>query len=197
MDIVRVDRLPAVPWKNKGGTTRAIAASPPDADFDTADWRVDLTDIIRAGPFSHLPGIDRILLPVGAGLRLGFDGADPTPVAIFDATAFDGATPTVCDLDAQTAGRGVQVVNLLLRRGRTTGRLLGFPGAGRLREPGGTVVLYAARGGFTLVEDGGRPVPLDAGHAAMHADAAAPLAFEPYRPWSMLIAAVIQPTATG
>lgn len=192
MDIIRVDRLPAVPWKNKGGTTRAIAASPPDADFDTADWRVDRTDITRAGPFSHLSGIDRILLPLGAGLQLGFDGAAPAPIEIFHATAFDGATPTVCDLDAMAAGGGVQAINLLLRRGRTTGRLLGFPGSGRLREPGGIVVLYAARGGFTLVADGGRPVPLDVGHAALHADAAAPLAFEPYRPWSMLIAAIIR-----
>ncbi|HKU96883.1 MAG TPA: HutD family protein [Vineibacter sp.] len=195
MDIVRVDRLPTVPWKNKGGLTRAIAASPAGADFDTADWRVDLTDITQAGPFSHLSGIDRILVPLGAGLRLGFDGADPAPIEIFHATAFDGATPTTCALDAQAAGRGVQAINLLLRRGRATGRLLGFPGSGRLREAGGTVVLYAARGGFTLVADGGRPVPLDVGHAALHADAALPLAFEPYRPWSMLIAAVIQSVA--
>ncbi len=192
VNTIRVDRLPAMPWKNKGGITRAVAATPPDADFDVADWRVDISDIGRAGPFSILPGVDRILLPLGAGLRLGFNGAAPAPVEIFQPIAFEGATPTACDLEADGI---VQAFNLMLRRGRYTGQVLCFPGSGRVRESDGTVVLYAARGGFTLVVDGGRPVPLDVGHAAVHADATAPLAFEPYRPWSILIAAVIRPTA--
>ena len=65
LEILRVERLPAEPWKNKGGITRTIAAAPPDAGIDTADWRVALSDIERPGPFSHLPGIDRLLL-IGA-----------------------------------------------------------------------------------------------------------------------------------
>ena len=85
------------------------------------------------------------------------------------------------------------VINLLLRRGRRTGQLIRFPASGRVREPGGAVVVYAARGGFTLVLAGGQPVPLDCGQAAVLRDAAAPLAFDPYRPGSMLIAAVIRP----
>jgi hypothetical protein len=89
----------------------------------------------------------------------------------------------------------VQVLNLLLRRGRAAGRLLPFAGAGRLHEPGGVIVLYGARGGFTMAAGGGRPQRLDAGHAAVHAGSAGALAFEPYRPWSMLVAAVVRPTA--
>ncbi|HEX2888016.1 HutD family protein [Vineibacter terrae] len=188
LEILRVERLPVEPWKNKGGITRTIAAAPPDAGIDTADWRVALSDIERPGPFSHLPGIDRLLLPLGAGLRLGFDGAAPQPVSVFDTIAFDGATATICAVDAR-----LQVVNLLLRRGRHAGRLQAFPGAGRLQAPGGAIVLHAARGGFNLVVADGVPRPLDAGHAAIHRDGALPLAFEPYRPWSMLAAAVIVP----
>jgi len=192
MDILRIERLPAVPWKNKGGTTRAIAATPPGADFDDAGWRVDLSDIRSPGAFSHFPGVDRILMPLATGLQLGFDGAAPTPVEVFHATAFDGETPVTCALGAE-AGSGVQVLNLLLRRGQHTGRLTHFAGSGHLREPGGAVILYAVRGGFTLVLDGGQPMPLDAGQAAVYRDATVPMAFEPYRPWSMLVAAVIRP----
>jgi environmental stress-induced protein Ves len=194
MDILHVDRLPLEPWKNRGGTTRAIAAAPPGAGFDTVDWRVDLTEITRPGAFSHLPGIDRVLLPLASGLSLGHDGAEPMPVEIFGAVAFDGAAPTQCALSAE-ASRGVPVLNLLLRRGRHAGDLRVFAGSGRLRQPGGAVVLYAARGGFNLVLDGERPVPLDAGRAAVNRDGERSLAFEPYRPWSLLIAAMIRPAA--
>jgi environmental stress-induced protein Ves len=191
MQIVRVDRVPPEPWKNRGGVTRAITAEPDGAGFDDADWRVDRSDIARAGPFSHLPGIDRILLPLTGGLLLGFDGAAPTQRDIFQPVAFAGETLTACDL---AAGSGtVPVLNLMLRRGRRSGELRCFAGAGWLREPGSAVVLYVARGGFRLVVDDGRPQPLDAGHAAVRRDGAVALAFEPSRPWSYMVAAIIRP----
>jgi environmental stress-induced protein Ves len=195
MDILRVDGLPAVPWKNGGGITRAIAAVPAGADFDTADWRLDRSDIARAGPFSHLPGIDRLLLPLGVGLLLGFDGAAPEPRDAFLTVGFDGAASAACALAETAAPGGVQVLNLLLRRGRAAGRLLPFAGSGRLHEPGSAIVLYGARGGFTMAVGGGQPRRLDAGQAAVHDGSAGVLAFEPYRPWSMLVAAVVRPTA--
>lgn len=194
MDILCVDGLPAVPWKNGGGTTRAIAASPAGADFDTADWRVDRSDIVRAGRFSHLPGLDRLLLPLGSGLRLGFAGADAETLDMFQAVGFDGATPAVCALATDATPGGMQVINLLLRRGRVTGRLLSFAGSGRLHEPRGSAVLYAARGGFTVAIDDGRPRQLDAGQAAIHADPNSVLAFEPFKPWSILVVAVVRPS---
>lgn len=190
VEILRVDRLPSTPWKNRLGTTRAIAAAPPGADFDSADWRVDLSDIRGPADFSRLPGIDRLLMPLATGLRLGFEGAPPAAVEIFQPLAFDGAAQAACDVAPEAAG-GLSVVNLLLRRGRHTGRLAAFPGSGRLHAPGGAVVLYAARGNFTLVLDGGAPLRLDTGHAAVYRDATAPLAFDPARPWSLLVAATI------
>lgn len=193
MDIIRIDRLPVSPWKNKGGTTRTLAVWPPDAAVDAEDWRVAVSDIGRPGPFSPYPGFDRLLLPLGAGLRLGFDGAEPRPVPIFEAIAFDGGIPTTCALDANAAAAGLQVVNLLLRRGRQSGRLQAHPGAGRVHGAGGAAVLLTARGGFHLVRDNERPIALDAGHAIVQLASDATVAFEPYRPWSMLIAAVVQP----
>jgi hypothetical protein len=192
MDVIRVDRLPATPWKNKGGTTRTLAVSPPDAGIDAEDWRVALSDVDRPGPFSSYVGYDRLLLPLGTGLRLGFDGAAPAPVPIYQAIAFDGATPTIATLEPEATGRPLQVVNLLLRRGVSTGSLRPFPGSGRLHKPAGTVVLYVTRGGFNVVLDGGRPQALEAGSAAVIGDGR-PLAFEPGRPWSLMVAAVVVP----
>jgi uncharacterized protein len=48
-------------WKNGRGITSVIALYPPDAEADF-DWRVSMADIKESGPFSHFPGIDRVLV---------------------------------------------------------------------------------------------------------------------------------------
>ncbi|MEP6940558.1 MAG: HutD family protein [Rudaea sp.] len=64
------------PWKNGGGWTTQLAASPAaGSDFD---WRVSIAEIADSGPFSTFPGCDRhIALLDGAGMRLEFDSAQP------------------------------------------------------------------------------------------------------------------------
>ncbi|QQS12361.1 MAG: HutD family protein [Rhodospirillales bacterium] len=192
-DIRRVDAIAPTPWKNGGGISRSLAIAPDGAGHDDCDWRVDLSDISRAGPFSYLPDLDRQLMPLGSGLRLGFDGGVPGPVEIFETTRFAGETPVQATLGPEAPDGGLQVLNLMTRRDRFTGRVVPYPAAGRLREPAATMVLMALRGGFNLVVDGGRPAPLDAGRYARFAPGGATLAFEPYRPWSMLIAVVVHP----
>jgi len=83
-------QLPAVPWKNGGGTTREIACWPAGADMNTFDWRISVARIDRDGPFSAFDGIDRIItLLDGAGVRLrGVDHILSQPLSPF---AFDGA----------------------------------------------------------------------------------------------------------
>ncbi|HJQ59356.1 MAG TPA: HutD family protein, partial [Vineibacter sp.] len=98
------------------------------------------SDIDRPGPFSAYPGFDRLLLPLAAGLRLGFDGATPQPVPILRPIAFDGGTPTEATLDADASGKKLQVFNLLMRRGVCTGRLQAHAGSGRWREAGAAVI---------------------------------------------------------
>jgi uncharacterized protein len=61
MRVVRFAALPAVPWKNGGGTTVEIAVHPPSAGTDAFDWRVSAAEIREAGPFSRFDGIDRAL----------------------------------------------------------------------------------------------------------------------------------------
>ena len=67
--------LDAAPWKNGGGSTTEIAASPPGATLDNFDWRVSLATIAHDGPFSLYPGIDRTLALIdGYGAVLDVNG---------------------------------------------------------------------------------------------------------------------------
>lgn len=63
--------LPAMPWKNGGGTTQEIASWPQGAALGGFGWRVSIATIAAAGPFSVFEGIDRsIMLLEGDGVRL-------------------------------------------------------------------------------------------------------------------------------
>ena len=52
LQLVRVDAVAAVPWRNGGGVTRELLAWP-----DPRDWllRVSVAEISASGPFSQLP----------------------------------------------------------------------------------------------------------------------------------------------
>ena len=73
MSVLRFSRatLPAMPWKNGGGTTQEIASWPRGAGLDSFGWRVSIATIATAGPFSVFEGVDRsIMLLEGDGVRL-------------------------------------------------------------------------------------------------------------------------------
>ncbi|NKX51066.1 HutD family protein, partial [Arthrobacter deserti] len=71
--IIRFAGLPAVPWRNGGGSTRELAAG---AAGDGWGWRLSLADIVRPGAFSVFEGIERVLTVVeGEGLALSIGGA--------------------------------------------------------------------------------------------------------------------------
>ena len=67
----RRDR-PLERWRNGGGTTRVVAIDPPGAVLANGfRWRVSIASVAADGPFSRLPGTDRILwLLGGKGMRL-------------------------------------------------------------------------------------------------------------------------------
>ncbi|WP_226341163.1 HutD/Ves family protein [Gemmobacter serpentinus] len=63
------------PWKNGGGETAEIVVSPPDAGFDTFDWRISTAIVATDGPFSTFPGVDRVLTVIdGGAMRLEVAG---------------------------------------------------------------------------------------------------------------------------
>ncbi len=109
------------PWKNGGGTTCEIAASPADAGFDTFAWRLSIAQVTEPGPFSLFPGVDRHLAVLEGRLELLLDGADDVLHLSPD------EDPLVFAGDRAAVGRpvdhAVRDLNLMIRRDRCTGRL--------------------------------------------------------------------------
>lgn len=135
------------PWKNGGGVFTDIAdAHRTDAavkDWDSLLWRFASTPIVASGPFSHMPGIDRLQMVVaGRGLVLKareqeFDEREP-----FTTVRFTGELEIVTELQAGP----VEVVNLMARRGAVEIELEALRQPGDRRLTPGTHLVYAAQG---------------------------------------------------
>jgi environmental stress-induced protein Ves len=183
MRIVVVQQCEPSRWVNGGGETRELASvpAPAGARSPAFDWRLSLAGIDRDGPFSPLPGVQRVFALVEGATRLAFDGAATLELDTrADPLAFDGA-------DAPRAsprpGARCRALNLMLARGRCSGtmrrvhlapgaalvvdrapgfdRLACFVVAGRLAVGGGTI------DADTLVElhpDDPAPLALDVAH---------------------------------
>ncbi|WP_431201550.1 HutD/Ves family protein [Bradyrhizobium betae] len=135
------------PWKNGGGIFTDIAgawrADAPVKDWNSLLWRFASTPIVAPGPFSHMPGIDRLQMVVGGrGLVLKsptqeFDEREP-----FRAVRFNGEMEIVTVLEAGP----VEVVNLMARRGAAEIELAAMEQPGERSLAAGTHLVYAARG---------------------------------------------------
>jgi environmental stress-induced protein Ves len=113
------DRSPQA-WKNGGGLTWEVAASPEGADLAAFDWRLSLALVEAAGPFSAFAGVDRLMLILDGRLDLIIAGGDRIPLdASSDAVAFPGDAETMAALPDGPAAD----LNLMVRRGRHTGVL--------------------------------------------------------------------------
>ena len=78
MRILRNADYRRMPWKNGGGETREIAASPEGASLDNFDWRLSMARVASDGPFSQFPGIERTLSVLeGNGIVLTIEGMPP------------------------------------------------------------------------------------------------------------------------
>jgi environmental stress-induced protein Ves len=123
--------LPAVPWKNGGGTTREVVSQPPGATFDDFDWRVSIATIASDGPFSPFPGVDRtIMLVAGDGVRLTGAGVARVLDAVGEPFAFSGDIA----LDS-TLLRGESTdLNVMTRRARCRAEVVALDGASELEQ---------------------------------------------------------------
>lgn len=143
------------PWKNGGGIFTDIAdAYRPGAavkDWDSLLWRFASTPIVAPGPFSHMPGIDRLQMVIGGrGLVLKTRGQEFDEREPFTTVRFTGEMEIVTELEAGP----VEVVNLMARRGAVEIELLALPEPGDRRLSAGTHLIYAARGDCSLRLDG-------------------------------------------
>ena len=72
MRVIRPAEYRAMPWKNGGGVTTEILASPPSGAFD---WRVSIATVNADGPFSTFTGYERhIMTLTGEGMVLDVEG---------------------------------------------------------------------------------------------------------------------------
>lgn len=72
MRVIRSSEYRAMPWKNGGGVTTEIYASPPSGAFD---WRVSIATVNADGPFSTFTGYDRHIMTLsGEGMSLDIGG---------------------------------------------------------------------------------------------------------------------------
>ncbi|MDA9431786.1 HutD/Ves family protein [Bradyrhizobium sp. CCBAU 51627] len=135
------------PWKNGGGIFTDIAdahrSGVTTKDWDSLLWRFASTPIVAPGPFSHMPGIDRLQMVVGGrGLVLKAPGEEFDEREPFTTVRFTGEMEIVTELEAGP----VEVVNLMARRGTAEIALLALREPGEQPLPAGTHLVYAASG---------------------------------------------------
>jgi environmental stress-induced protein Ves len=84
MQVRRITDMASEPWRNGGGFTKTVAASP-------GLWRVSLAEVQRDGPYSRFEGISRISLVLrGRGVALEHGGTVIT-LQTAEAVEYDGA----------------------------------------------------------------------------------------------------------
>jgi hypothetical protein len=120
IQVLHARNRPQTPWKNGGGVTREVAASPPGADLAGFDWRVSMATVASGGPFSTFPGVDRLMLVLEGALRLDIAGAEPLTLNAASAAA---EFPGDAHVTAAQPEAPVIDLNVMVRRGRFTASL--------------------------------------------------------------------------
>ncbi|RXG86986.1 HutD/Ves family protein [Bradyrhizobium vignae] len=145
--LLRPENYTRSPWKNGGGIFTDIAdahrADAREKSWDSLHWRFASTPIVAPGPFSHMPGIDRLQMVVdGRGLVLKALGQEFDEREPFTTVRFTGELEIVTELEAGP----VEVVNLMARRGAAEIDLIALKEPGDRRLAAGTHLVYAPRG---------------------------------------------------
>jgi environmental stress-induced protein Ves len=101
-----------MPWQNGGGITFEVAREPDDGDFD---WRISMADVAGAGPFSALPGVDRVIALVeGEWMALTIDGQRHL-LPPRQLLSFSGDSLVSCEVPGASRD-----LNVMTRRGRAS-----------------------------------------------------------------------------
>ena len=106
-----------MPWINGRGVTHEVAAAQVG---DAWDWRLSIAEVAEDGPFSVVPGVDRVLVvATGNGMTLTIDGHSQK-LARFEQVLFRGESETIGEL---TNG-SVYDLNLMVNRASNIGKPL-------------------------------------------------------------------------
>ena len=120
--LIRLEDVPATPWRNGGGVTRELVAWPQAADWT---WRMSVAEVGQSGPFSSFDGVGRwFAVLAGSGLQLTVN-KQPHRLTTADAPFFfDGAASTDCQL---TDG-ATQDFNLMVQNSRANAGMVRVSG---------------------------------------------------------------------
>ncbi|MFL5785350.1 MAG: HutD family protein [Bacteriovoracaceae bacterium] len=111
------------PWKNGRGSTLELLKNPADSGDDFL-FRLSQADLNESGPFSHFPGIDRILVVTeGKEIKL-----NDVKLPLWQAFSFRGEE----DIHAEITSPGKDF-NLMLRRGKMKGSVTIAKGSCQLK----------------------------------------------------------------
>lgn len=179
--VIRFAGIPVSPWANGLGETVELWRTPQDGAFAV---RLSVATVTTATPFSPLPGVDRVLMPLaptGLTVRVGDSTYD---VPQYETLRFDGGEDAA-SLHVRVPGRDL---NLMVRRGTGIADLVAVQVDGtyrvnahrvradRGRAPGFTAVVAVEgavtfggvplRFGDTIVAD--VDVDVDAGAITVH-----------------------------
>lgn len=148
MQFIDVYAIPGAPWKNGGGVTRTVAASPAGSGLENFDWRVSVADVVESGDFSTFAGVDRtIALVDGAGMLLYVKGAITLELtAAFQPYSFRGEDAVRGEL----LDGGVRDFNVMTRRGRMHSEVIIRRGGFELPSGRDAAICFCGRGEFEV-----------------------------------------------
>jgi hypothetical protein len=102
-------------WLNGKGVASEIARYP--SGQDDFDWKVSIATVVVDGPFSSMPGLDRVLIPLSeGGLKLLVDG-EPLELGRWQVHEFRGETA----VEALDVSHPTIDLNLIVRRSEVRG----------------------------------------------------------------------------
>jgi environmental stress-induced protein Ves len=143
MHVIRRSEYREMSWKNGGGTTTELYASP--GGKLAFDWRVSIATVNEDGPFSAFPGCERhIMVLSGNGMRLEIAGRGKTDLQPLQPFSFSG--------DAGVAGilvdGPVQDFNLIVREEFGSGvlRVMDFEPGAEIGSQDATQFFYVLAG---------------------------------------------------
>ena len=153
-------------WANGSGVTHEVARRPIDPATEFT-WRVSMAEVSVSGPFSALPGIDRVILLLeGSTMHLTIDG-ERVDLGRVEPHRFAGEAVTTCRIPEPSRD-----LNVMTRRGAAaseveviTATVEGVPVPNGAPE----LLVVAADGAVTVSDGAGAGFDLTDGDA-VHVD---------------------------
>ena len=151
---IHLSDRPATPWRNGGGLTRELVASPEQSDWR---WRMSVAEVTASGPFSRFDGVTRWFAVLrGAGVDLRVASAPGSEDSVSDVHrltveeppfCFDGSAATACQLIAGPT----QDFNLMVHDSNLPARMVRVRGELReLAHDTKTIAVYAVDSGASV-----------------------------------------------